>query len=228
MIKSVAVLALVLVAVSASYYYKQPRFPCAYEMKTKLYRDDKEEGSVKSLVNGRYAKVKIDNDEYETMILLRADLGGEGNVTAFFAEKGSEYCYVEPVELEDTAYFTSYYTQGLFSYVDGRNWKNKKSVEWKGKKCDRYYDGDDDEDISLYVLDDYIYGMSDRRYAYVFEYKWEAPMEEFVMKEKDYPECVKQEKKVTEVPSEDYIFCAASSLKVAFVAILAAFVVALF
>ena len=221
--KSVAVFALVLVAVSASYYYKQPKFPCAYVMEMKAYDDGKDAGKYKIEVNGRYMKVKYeDGDDYEYTMLIRADIGGEGNVTWFYTE--GEYCYVDPMEMEEAAYDLSIYGQGIMMYLDGRNWDKKKSEEWKGKKCDHYYD-DDDDDEGLYVYDERVIGVVSRRYEYVIEYKWEAPMEDFVLDVKD---CVKQEKKVGEVPSEDYIMCAASSLKVAFVAILAAFVVALF
>jgi len=87
---------------------------------------------------------------------------------------------------------------------------------------------DEDDDKSIYVYEDRVYGMVEREYEYVFEYKWEAPMEDFALSKKDYPDCVKKEKKLTDVPSEDYIMCAASSLKVAFVALFAALLAALF
>jgi len=226
MMKFVAVLAAVLVAVSASEYFKQPRYPCAYQVNVKLYEGKKEYGTVLTEVNGRYMKFDLQEKEedYNVMYLLRPDIGGEGNVTFFMGD--GEYCYVEPIEMEDAAYVTESLSNFILMYVDGKNWDHKKSETWRDKKCDHYYDDDDDE--SIYVYDGRIYGVTERHGEYVFEYKWEAPMEDFVLSKKDYPNCVKQEKKVADVPSEDYIFCAASSLKVAFVALLAALLVALF
>ena len=222
--KFVAVFALVLVAVSASYYFKQPKFPCTYQLKIKAYEDKKDLGKYEIAVNGRYFKMrfKVEND-YDITFVLRPDLAGEGNITYFEYDKDEKECYVDQMEMEEAAYFLQIYGQGFLMYVDGKNWENKKSVEWRGKKCDHYYDDDDDE--SIYVYDDRVYGVVYRDEEMVFEYEWEAPMEEFVM---DYSECVKENKKVAEVPSKDYIFCAASSLKVAFAAILAALLAALF
>ena len=37
-------------------------------------------------------------------------------------------------------------------------------------------------------------------------------MKDFVLKEKDHPDCVKEVKKVEEVPSDDYVFCAVNTL----------------
>ena len=225
--KFVAVFALMLVAVSASYYFKQPKFPCAYQIKIKLYEDKKEVGKYSVEMNGRYAMASFEfkDEGYDDTYLVRPDIGGKDNATLILGDKDN--CYVYTIEMEEANYFTHNIGNLVLMYVDGRNWEKKKSEEWRGKKCDHYYD-DDDDDESIYIYDDRIYGMVDRRYEYVFEYKWEAPMEDFVMKEKDFPQCAKQEQKITEVPSEDYIMCAASSLKVAFAAILVALLAALF
>ena len=223
--KFVAVLAFVLVSVSASYYFKQPKYPCAYQIKIRMYEDKKDLGKYEIAMNGRYFKMRYKFDDYDLALLMRPDLAGEGNITIF--EGSEKECYAGEIEMEEAAYFVNIYGNGFLVYEDGRNWDNKKSKEWRGKKCDFYYDDKDDEE-GIYVYDDHIIGVVDEDEEMVFEYEWDAPMEEFVMKEKDYPECVKENKKVAEEPSKDYVFCAASSLKVAFAAILAVLLAALF
>ena len=224
--KFVAVFALMLVAVSASYYFKQPKYPCAYQLKLKPYADKKEIGKLEVAVNGRYFKMEYKVEDYNLVLLFRPDLADKGNVTIFEYDIEEKECYSEEMEMEEASYFINLYGQGLLEGADGRNWEKKKSEEWRGKKCDHYYNDDDDEGI--YVYDDHVYGLVEHELEIVYEYEWEAPMEEFVMKEKDYPQCVKENKKVAEEPSKDYVFCAASSLKVAFAAILAALLAALF
>jgi len=172
------------------------------------------------MMKQNYEKYKDSN----SITLLRPDLGGEGNFTFF--EGAGDYCRYGVMENSELIYFIDAYSRILLGYVDDKDWDHKETKTWRGKKCTHYYDDDDDE--SIYVYDGRIYGFISRREEVVFEYEWEASMEEFVLKEKDYPACVKENKKVTEVPSEDYIFCAASSVKVAFVAIVAALVSSLF
>jgi len=227
MMKFVAVLALLLVAVSAREYFKQPGYPCAYKVKMSVYEKGKKYAEYKSYVNGRYMKTKMtaeDDEDYNAVILVRPDLGGEGNFTVVSGYE--DYCYSSVLENEELSYFLQSYSRMFLMYVEDKNWDHKETKTWRDKKCDHYYD--DDEDESIYVYDGRIYGYVERSDEVVVEYEWEAPMEEFVLKEKDFPDCVKENKKVTEVPSEDYIFCAASSVKVAFVAIVAALVSSLF
>jgi len=227
MMKFVAVLALLLVAVSAKEHFKQPKFPCAYEMKMSASDGDESYGEYKLYMNGRYVKLKVTSEEekgYNGVLLVRPDLGGEGKFTVF--EGFGEYCYSAVMDNKDLPYFLDSYGKVFLEYADDKDWDHKETKTWKGKKCTHYYD--DDEDESIYVYDDRVYGYVENDFVIVFEYEWKASMDEFVLKEKDYPECVKENKKVTEVPSDDYVFCAASSLKVAFVAVVAALVSSLF
>jgi len=222
----VAVLALLLVAVSAKEHFKQPKYPCAYNIKISVSEKGEKVEEFKIYVNGRYLKMKMTSEErdYSSALLLRPDIGGEGNCTLMNSFK--DYCYPIVVETKEASYIINTYSVLFLMYVDDKDWDHKETKTWRGKKCDHYYDDDDDE--SIYVYDGRIYGYAERSDEITFEYEWEAPMEEFVMKEKDYPYCVEAVKEVSEVPSEDYIFCAASSVKVAFVAIVVALVSSLF
>jgi len=225
--KFVAVLALVLVVVSASEYFKQPKFPCAYKITATGFRGSKIDVTYVIEVNGRYFKLQMTYDkEYDILAVIRPDIGGDGNVTLVETEVGADYCYVEPILMQYANYFVNVYGN-LLMYVDGKSWEHKKSETYKGKKCDHYYDDDGRE--SIYVYDDHIYAISEKDGDdFIFEYEWEAPMEDFALKEKDFPACAKQNSKIAEVPSLDYVFCAACSIKVAFVAVLATFLAALF
>ena len=225
MMKFVVVLALLLAAVSAKEYFKQPKYPCAYAVKITEYWKETKSGTIDVALNGRYFKYMIKSDEYSTTVLLRPDIQDkDGRMNTFYAY--DQYCYSQFVDMEDVAYMLQTVGNPLISYVDGKSWDHKETKTYRGKKCDHYYDDNGEE--SIYVYDDRVYGYIDNSEEFVFEYEMEAPMEEFVLKEKDYPDCVKENKKVTEVPSEDYVFCAASSVKVAFVAIVVALVSSLF
>jgi len=222
--KFIAILALVLVAVSAKdYKFKQPKMPCAYKMTITDYYKGTKDGQYVCEFNGRYFKMKVSYEDYEVFMLARPDIGSDGNVTIFESE--DDECYAEEIDLDTYAYVLAEYGSGLTGYFDDKTWDHKESKTWRDKKCDHYYD---DEDEGIYVYDDHIYGWVDGKEEIVFEYEYSAPMKDFVLSKKDFPECVKKAKEVAETPSEDYIMCAASSLKVAFVAVLAALVCALF
>jgi len=223
MMKFVAVLALVLVAVSAKNHFKQPKMPCDYTLTYTGYEDDKKLGQYIIKFNGRYFKLDMNADDEKGVMLLRPDIGKSG--TGFSAYDGD--CEVEELTEEEVKYIIEIYGSEIFSYVNDKDWDNKDSKKWRGKKCDHYYD-DEKYGVELYVYDDHIYGMASDEMEVTFEYEWKAPMSDFVLSKKDYPKCYDKEKKVADTPSDDYVMCAASSVKIAFVAMLVALLAALF
>ena len=225
MMKFVAFLALVLVAVSAKNHFKQPKMSCAYKLNVKVYEDGKWSGEDMVEFNGRYFKI-VSKREETFLGLLRPDIGGEDNLTVFSHERSE--CEVEEVTMDDFKYVSEMYSNLFWLYVNDQDWDHKKDEKFKDKKCVHYYNDKNDEG-SIYVYDDYIYAVvyDDKNY-YTLEYEWKAPMEDFVLSKKDYPKCYDKEKKVADEPSEDYIMCAASSVKIAFVAMVAALLAALF
>jgi len=166
-----------------------------------------------------------DGDEEKYMALVRADIGNDDNVTIF--EMEDDECYVEQIDLKVLAYYQNIYTTFITMYVNDKDWDHKETKTYRKKKCDHYYD-DDDEEGSIYVYDGRIFAVVAHETEFVIEYEDKAPMEDFVMSKKNYPKCVEKDKRVAEVPSDDYVFCAASSVKVAIVAIVAALFSALF
>ena len=224
MMKFVAILALFAVAVSAeSFTYKLPKFPCAYQMTVETFEKDKSLGKTIVELNGRYMLVHNDG---KLSGVARPDILKEGNVSLFTVD--SDDCEIEYMSVDEYVGLLDQYLKALFSGVDGKKWDHKKSEEFRGKKCDHYYD-DNKNSGNLYVIDDYPYAISGEvDYVAVMEYKWEAPMKDFVLSKKDYPKCYDKEKKVADEPSEDYIMCEASSIKIAFVAIFVALISALF
>ena len=174
--------------------------------------------------NGRYFKLTRNDYDMVERVLLRPDIGGGDNITGF--EYTSDMCRVDYLDMEDFNYVLDTWGSRFFRYVNDKKWDHKESKKYKDKKCDHYYDDGNDE--SIYVYDDYVYVITEGEYDIMFEYKWEAPMEDFVLKEKDYPKCVKENRKVAEIPSEDYVMCSASNVKIAILAIFVALVSALF
>jgi len=227
MMKFVVVLALVLVAVSAGNKFKQPKMPCDYKIDAKIYEDKKKTADYVVEFNGRYFKLAAKDDREKYVMLLRPDIGSDGNMTAFFSE--DDECEVEEVTMDEFKYIANIYSNLFWLYYDDKDWDHKEDKKYRDKKCVHYYDDDKDEP-SIYVYDDYIYGVvsGEEDFEYVLEYTWKAPMDDFVMSKKDYPKCYDKEKKVADTPSEDYVMCAASSVKIAFVAMLVALVAALF
>jgi len=167
---------------------------------------------------------KVSNIMFITAGLFRPDIGGEDNITCF--EYTKDECEVEEVELEVLDYVIDTWGKRWFKKVDDKKWDHMESKKYNDKKCDHYYN--DDEKESIYVYDDHIYVITGENYDLIFDYKWKAPMEDFVLAEEDYPKCFKEKRKVAEIPSEDYIMCAASSTKIAFIAITVALIAALF
>ena len=224
MMKFVAVLALILVAVSAKEHFKQPKMPCAYKITAKVYESDKVEGDYVVEFNGRYMKL-VAKDSEEYAMLLRPDIGKDGKMTGFGVEDGK--CYVDELTMEDFEYVLDIYGNLFWQYVGDNDWDHKEEKKYKGKKCVHYYNDGGDEGI--YVYDDYIYvAQYDKGDYFELEYEWKAPMKDFVLSKKDNPKCYDEEKKVAEEPSEDYIMCAASTMKVAFAAVFVALLAALF
>jgi len=228
MMKFVAVLALIAVAVSAKEHFKQPQLPCAWTQDITMYEGEKKVGSYHIEMNGRYMKLEgKDGDEEKYMLLVRADIGNDDNVTIFEMDEEDDECYVEQIDLKELAYYENIYSNLLTLYVYDKDWDHKETKTYRKKKCDYYYD-DDDEEGSIYVYDGRIFAVLAHEMESVIEYEDKAPMEDFVISKKNYPKCVEKDKKVAEVPSDDFVFCAASSVKVAIVAVVAAVFSALF
>jgi len=225
MMKFVAVLALVLVAVSAKEKFKQPKMPCDFTLTYTGYEDGKKLAQYIIEINGRYLKIDVKVDGEKAVSLLRPDIVKDGKVTAFGAADGD--CEVEEITEEEMKYVLAMYTTELFEYAGDKEWDHKESKKWRDKKCDHYYD-DEKDSMEIYVYDGYLYGMVYDEDEAVFEYEWKAPMKDFVLSKKDYPKCYDKEKKVADTPSDDYVMCAASSVKIAFVAMLVALLAALF
>ena len=220
--KFVVFLALVVVAVSAKdYTYNMPKFPCSYQMTITSYDDGKKDDSEQVEFSGRYYKFSRDD---KIVGVIRPDLGKDGSL--LFFDSVSSGCSVEEMEMEVLQYLIDRHTNRLFAYVANKTWDHKDSETYRDKKCDHYYN--DEDSRSIYVHDDHIYAIREEDRELVFEYKWKAPMEDFVLSKKDYPKCYEKEKRVADVPSEDYIFCAASTVKIAFVAVVAAIANSLF
>jgi len=224
--KFAAVLALIVVAVSAANHFKQPKMPCAWTQDIDVYRRGGKYAHYRVEMNGRFMKFTGNEDDDETYAeLVRSDIGNDGNVTFFYMD-GSD-CVVEELELNDLAYLQDMYTYIGMMYEYDKDWDHKKTETYRDKKCDYYYD-DEPEEGNIYVYEGRIFAVVREKFEFVIEYKDEAPMDVFVMSEKDFPKCVEKDKKVAEVPSDDFVFCAASSMKVAIVAVVAAVISALF
>ena len=221
----ISVIALVVVVCAADNHFKQPKFPCAYQMELTWYRGESKVRQDNVEFNGRYCKVHMKVDVYEVVALLRPDIGGGENMTGFQFMDGE--CEMEHVGMEEFAYVVDTYGSGMFRAVDDKKWDHKEKKTWRGQKCDHYYN-DKKDSVSIYVYDDHIYGLVEEDYEVTVKYKWEAPMKDFVLSKKDYPKCYEKDKKVAEEPSEDYVFCTASTMKVAFLAVFVALVSALF
>ena len=103
----------------------------------------------------------------------------------------------------------------IFGVVDNIDWKNKKEGKYDGEKCTVYYD-DDEKDYALYVKDDYPIAMHAYSTDLIFDWEWSAPMKKFKL------DACKDD--FGKTPSDDYVFCAAASVKVAVVALLVALV----
>jgi len=228
MMNFAVVLALCILAGSAAEYtFKQPKLPCAFRMNTTTYLGEDKTGERVVEFNGRYFWYLSNIGYGDTIYLLRPDITKGDKITGFSVSSDSVECSVVEKGLEECTRVRDDFGDNSFDWLNNKTWKNKESKTWKGKKCDHYYD-DDPEGPSIYVNDGYLYGKIQEIYDLVYEYKWEAPMEDFVMSNEVYPKCVAKEKKVADVPSEKYAACEASYLKVAFVAILVALVSSLF
>ena len=118
--------------------------------------------------------------------------------------------------------------EDIFDECAKIDFPQKTTGKYGNKKCDIYYDTKID-DFAVYVYEDYIYaihsGEKDDVYDLILDYTWKAPMKDFVF---DHKECVEQEKKLAETPSDDFVLCAASNLRVAFFTLLVALVTILF
>jgi hypothetical protein len=222
MFKTLAVLAVIVLAVSAE-KYKPPKLPCDYELKLIKKADSKSEDLIKLTINGRYLRMKMaDDGDSDIYAVYRPDITKkEGGIEMIgvAASKGDD-CKSDYTSLDAYLAFLKTLSGQIFGAVDYIDWKNKKEGEYDGEKCTVYYD-DDEKDYALYVKDDYPLAM----HAYdgtdlVFEWEWSAPMKKFKL------DACKDD--FGKTPSDDYVFCAAASVKVAVVALLVALVSALF
>jgi len=170
--------------------------------------------------------VQYDDDDKITSI-YRSDMTKEKDKKEMIAIaaasdgkcKGSDYA-----PLDDYFEVLKTYSETVFDELKDVTWKNKKEdVKFKGKKCTAYYN-DDIDGSAIYVYDGYLYAVhSSSDDTTILEYEWDVPMDTFVLKD-----CKSEDKRFAETPSEDFVFCASNSVKVAFVAILVALLSALF
>ena len=224
--KIFAVFALVAVAVYAkSYSFRDADKPCAYHQHIDIYEDNRKYAQYDVAFNGRYMKVKAKSEEGDYLILLRPDIGHDKNATLLFFSY--EECNMAEVEPEIAMEYLDTYHDVATRYVKNKQWDHKESKKYRGKQCDYYFDDDEDE-ASIYVYDEKIYGVIEGDSEWVIEYDEDVSMSDFALSKKDYPECVEQEKKLADKPSDDYVLCAAGSMKVAIIALFAALVSAFF
>jgi len=237
MMKVFAVLALLVLAVAADYKLKQPDYPCAFQLEVISKKGDEKNTELEFAVNGRYAWYKKEEEDGMAEVLYRPDItdtkaGVKFMICATKMTVGSkETCTAIYVKTDRVVDHTVDVVTALLSDVVGAKFENKDSEKYDGKKCDVYYN-DDKEEFAVYVYDEYVYAIHHREddvdYDLIFDYTWNAPLSLFVFDEKDHKDCVKKYESLADTPSVDYIFCAASNLKVAFVALLVALVSALF
>ena len=221
MMKAIACLALVAIVVSAGEYkFTQPKFPCAFQMK--VVSDGRELFS--EVINGRFFKLVQYDAGVTSVGVSRSDITKkEGDVEKIaYANAKNGKCESGFVPLKDYLGVLKTYSEDIFAGMSDKTWKNKKNVTFNGKDCTAYYD-DDIEEGAIYVYDGYIYAYADKFETTIFDFKLEAPLSEFVLEE-----CKSENKKFAETPSEDYVFCSSSSVKVAFAAILVALLCAFF
>ena len=224
MMKVLAFLAIVAIVVNGEgYKFTQPKYPCAYEMKMSMKQDGKAEDYMTLKVNGRY--LWMNSKKLDDMtVVYRPDINKKEDGVEMLLGAGimDGECLVQYVSLKDYLEILSSTLESAFQGLDNYTWAHKEEGEYNGKKCTVYYDTEIDQG-AIYVYEGYIYVVHSWSYDLIIENKWEAPMESFVLKE-----CKKENSKLADTPSESYIFCAASNLKVAFITILVALLSALF
>lgn len=222
--KFLAVIALVAVAVAAETYKVEIKLPCEYEVKMKVKSGSVSLDAGKQYVNGRYMKQEVEAMGQKSIQLIRPDINkkeGDAEMIAsvVFAAGMCNLNYV-PVKT-------------LFPDDEDENamyYEHKEKQKYDGESCTAYWNGTSiDKEGGIFVCGDEIRCVRDvdggETMDMIMEYEYDAPMEKFIIKE---DACTKIEKKLAEEPSEDFIMCAASSVKVAFVALLVALVSALF
>jgi len=233
MMKLFVVVALLAALVYADgYKIEQPKYPCDFSVKIYQKVDDKKTEYMKYKVNGRYMYYKTEaDDDMKVETVVRPDIEKKVAGVDCIAQaakttvEGVSACVVTYVPVDTVVGHTTSLLDEMLEDILKHTYKNKKSMKFDGKSCDAYYD-DDVEEEAIFVYDDFVYGIRmGKGEEGILEYEWKAPMEEFVF---DHKDCVAQEKKLADEPSEDYVFCAAASVKVALVALLVALVSALF
>jgi len=237
MMKIFAVVAIVAVAVCAkSITFKQERLPCSYTLKSKVTVSGREVTSPKSFVNGRYIASSGAQGDQSFFGIVRPDItrkeDGREQI-ASFVSLGKNDCTLEWMNMTDYLAELKDYDYELFLGFNNATWDKKESVKYQGKKCDHYYNETKDSP-SIYVYDDFIYVIhmktdEDNDMDIIYDFNWDkVKMDKFIMKKDDFPACYKLDKRIADEPSKDYVFCGASSLKVAFVSILVALATVLF
>jgi hypothetical protein len=223
--KVLFVLAVVAVALVAGEKFKPKKLPCAFELKLVQTIDKKKSDLMKITINGRYLRMKMSDDrkrgDDDMYVCYRPDItkkeSGVDMIGAAVTYGGK--CETAYGPLKEYLKMLDEFSETMFYGVDEIDWEHKKDTKYDGESCTVYYD-DDEKDYALYVKDDYPLALHTQGYDLKFEWEWEAPMDKFKM-----DSCDGDFKKT---PSEDYIFCAASSVKVALAALLVALVSALF
>jgi len=220
----VALLCLVLFAVCASEHtLSQPAYPCGYQCKVTM-KSKSEKQTIDLRVNGRYKFVKMDTKEQKVTYLIRPDINKKEKDTELLAvfvlsDKVCEMEYLAgPVsaiglKLEDL-------TQRLVN----RSYAHKESKKFDDKKCTCYYNGKSPDDDAVYVYEDYVYSVVSDGTQTIFDCEWKAPMKVFALDDDEYPRCKSVEEKVYETPSDDFVFCTATTIQVAFFALLSCLV----
>ena len=224
--KVVFVLAVVAVAVLASEKYKAPKLPCAYELKIKEKSKSSSKASDvgKYTVNGRYLRMKIENsnDDSDIYGVYRPDIQKTDNGIDYIgiAATSDKKCESDWAPLKAYLLVLDGMYTSLFGGVNAISWDSKEEgAKYDGDKCTLYKNKA--LGINMYVKDDYPYVIQDSDGdEEIYEWSWSAPMSKFKLED-----CSGDFGKT---PSSDYVFCAASSVKVAFVAVLAALLAALF
>jgi hypothetical protein len=223
--KFLAVIALVAVAVAAETYKVNVKLPCEYEVKIKMKSKGVTADFGKTYVNGRYMKSETEVLGKKSITLYRPDINKKEGDTEKIASVSFALgvCTLDYVDVKT-----------IFPDVDEEEntmyFENKEKQNYGDEKCTAYWNGTSiDKDGGIFVCDDELRCvravLAGETTDTIMEYEYDAPMEKFVIKE---DACTKIEKKLAEEPSEDFIMCAASSVKVAFVALLVALVSALF
>jgi len=191
--KIFAALAVIAIAVSASYQYKCPKLPCSFEMSLNTMND---EGKLKEFT--RYtvydifisSKVTSSTETGEEIyrVIIRPDITKMVNdtkmigVSLYMRDKCSTT--YSAYSLDEYMKIVEDMPHALFGDLINSTWENKKSVKYNGKQCTVYYDDDVDTE-AFFVYDDYPYVIRDRDGDTIVQWNWdwEASLDHFKQKD---------------------------------------------